>query len=184
MSVLQEMRDLLSPLGLYALDGQSMVDAELYSYAEGLQMAEDALRELEREIRIDTAEDYGLVLREAALGLAQSALPLAERRARLLYHLGDLRQDFTPAGMERALQSMGFSAALCERDTDRSLTLSVQPGLPLQQYAALIAAADRLLPAHLQYTLSVSAPDWDDYDGYGYTFGEYDALDFRWDLFE
>ena len=54
--------------GLYDITAKSNIGAELLAYAEGLDPVFDMLEMMERELFIDTAENFGIAERERFVG--------------------------------------------------------------------------------------------------------------------
>ena len=55
MNPLDSMSGKLKFIGLYSLNGSTLIDAELEAYAVGLNLIADSLAELENEVFIQTA---------------------------------------------------------------------------------------------------------------------------------
>lgn len=146
------MRSRLSSTGLYTVDGTTLVDAELAAYAAGFQMVLDAYSELAREAMLQTAEDYGITMREALVGYSLPHLQMATRRQLLLDRLAMSSNAYTVGDLERALRSVGVVAAITERPEERSITVTVTNVSQVQPktQAAVKARAELFLPAHLR----------------------------------
>ena len=101
MTALESMRLKLKAIQIYALTGTTAVDYELKAYAAGLNLAYDALTELENESFTATASDYGLTSRENQFGINGQGT-VEERRAAILKLGAITPNDFTRSGMERS----------------------------------------------------------------------------------
>lgn len=156
--VLDVMGRRLRETGLYTVDGTTLVDAELQAYAAGFQPVMEAYEELERELSIRTATDYGLTLREALVGQWAPHLSVAERRRMLLARLSIGSNDHTVPALERALDSVGIIAQIKENPAEDSITVVVTDVSRLQNPTAemIQSLAGQFLPAHLliEYDLS------------------------------
>ena len=60
MFVLEQMKDMLYPLGIYSLDDNSLVTCELKVYADEFEKLHERLNTLLSECFISTALSYGL----------------------------------------------------------------------------------------------------------------------------
>ena len=60
MNSFESMKTKLEGTGLYDITAKSNIGAELLAYAEGLDSVFDMLEMMERELFIDTAEDFGI----------------------------------------------------------------------------------------------------------------------------
>lgn len=152
------MQSRLRETGLYTVDGNTLVDAELKAYAAGLQIVMDAYERLEKETMVQTAEDYGLVLREALVGQAFPQLELAMRRQMLVQHLAIDPNGYSISALEAALDCIGITAQLqevVETETLHVIVLDVSR-LRDQTEEAVKALAEKFLPAHLLITYDFS----------------------------
>ena len=84
MSGAQYLRQLLSPLGVYDLEGPFQ-NGELEALGAALDQAEDALDELHRESCLATARDWGLERTAALFRRRPVAATPAPHRRRQLY---------------------------------------------------------------------------------------------------
>ena len=108
MRAYESMVQKLRPLGIYRLAEGTVLDSELKAYAEGLDPLLERLEEMERESFIPTAEGYGLHERERFIDRERTALPVAERRQKLISDelLGST--DATAAGFRQYLIDCGL----------------------------------------------------------------------------
>ncbi len=149
--VLAVMRSRLAATGLYTADGTTLVDSELSAYAAGFQLVLDDYTELAREAMVQTAETYGITLREAVLGLALPHLTMETRRELLLARLAVGCNDCNVEAVERALQSVGVTAEITEQPEEGAITVTVTGASQVQPrtQAALKERMALFLPAHL-----------------------------------
>lgn len=156
--VLAVMRKRLRETGLYKLDGTTKVDAELKAYTAGFQAVMNAYEKLAGELAVQTAETFGLTLREGLIGLSLSHLPLAQRRAQLLQNLAVSGNDYTVEAIEKALDAAGITARITERPEDNAITVTVtdisRTGAEERSVVETLAAL--YLPAHLHITYDFS----------------------------
>ena len=176
------MRALLRPLGLYRLDGATLVDAELAAYGAGFALVEQELAELERESLIQTAEGYGLALREQAMELLlRPDAGLKKRRDLLLYRLAVAPTDYTRIGMYGSLLAAGLNAILVEDKVQQRLRI-IENGFTgsYEDMDAIQEDVRKMLPAHLEADFDIGSLSWDQFDAADPTFDEFDAKDATW----
>ena len=181
MKALESMRLKLMEIQIYALTGTSAVDWELQSYAAGLDLAYDALTELENESFAATASDYGLTNRENQFGISGQGT-LEERRAAILKLGAITPNDFTRSGMERALNVVGLNTDICENTAEKKLYVNCL-GETRDDTArkSALKVAKLFLPAHLNAELDFRSISWNNIDQTDDTFDTRDGLDLTWD---
>ena len=84
MSSYDNMTAAMRAVGVYSLNGQSIVDMELMSYAKELDCVTNVIDRTIRESIIMTAADEGLEFYEKAFGSPYSTNTLSERREMLI----------------------------------------------------------------------------------------------------
>lgn len=156
--VLAAMESCLRKTGIYKLDGTTLVDAELAAYGAGFQFILDDYQILAKEIAVQTAESFGLTMREALIEQSFSHLPLEKRREQLLQNLAVGNDDYTVSAMEQQLDSLGITAHITERTADNAITVTVTDisRLAVQSRSVVQALAKIYLPAHLYVTYDFS----------------------------
>ena len=83
MNSFGSMKTKLESTGLYKITDSSNIKAELSAYADGLNAVFDTLEMMEKELFIDTAEDFGITERERFVGKVRDEYSLEKRRNRL-----------------------------------------------------------------------------------------------------
>lgn len=154
MSGAQYLRQLLSPLGVYDLEGPFQ-NGELEALGAALDQAEDALDELHRESCLATARDWGLE-RTAALfrrrPVAATPKAMREALAALLRIGGD---SFTLDAINDTISGCGVNALV--RETGEAGTVEVSfpkvPGIPpgfdeIQKIVEDILYGDNVIEKH------------------------------------
>jgi hypothetical protein len=122
MDVYQNLKKQLQPTELYALSGDTLVDFELQSYAEGLGPAYDSLGELQAERFVATASDYGLEAMEQVYGLS-SSVDLAQRR-NSIFTLGAVTPNsVTGTDLEKTLSAFGLTVQIEENISVKKITV-------------------------------------------------------------
>jgi hypothetical protein len=183
MRALESMRKKLQATGLYTLAENSAVDCELQAYAQALDMAQDALAELERESFVVTASGYGLSMREAQYEIMGSGTT-EERRAAIL-KLGSVTpNDFTKTAMKRILEIAGLEAEICENTAENRLYVNCLGNTDEAAQGKARKIANMFLPAHLDAELDFRSISWNNIDGKDDPFEAWDNLDLTWDAID
>lgn len=184
MNALESMVSKLKVTGIYTLGGDSVVDYELQAYAAGLNMAIDALAQLENESFIATASDYGISNRESQFHVAAYG-SADDRRTALLKRGAITPNNFTKGDMERALTMAGLNAEICENTAAQKLyvnCLSETADNAAMQSALRIAKL--FLPAHLNAELDFRSISWNNIDNLDECFNTKDSLGYTWDAID
>lgn len=149
MDAYDSMKARLLETGLYRLDGSTLADCELQSYAAGLDPVYGALRELQKESFVETAEGYGLENREKIFGLASPGGTEARRKAVLA--MGAVLPDgFTKKGMEESLAGLGLNVSIEELSGERKLAVRFL-SMPECGETEALKKLEIFMPAHLPY---------------------------------
>ncbi len=179
---LTDMIRLLRPLGLYSLEGGTLVDAELAAYGAGFALVEAQLGALERECFLQTAEDYGLSLREAAMQLfLRPQNTVEKRRELLLYRLAVAPNDYNFAGMTGSVRAAGLNAQIVEDIANERIRI-VEDGYigNFEDMDAVKEEVRRMLPAHLEADFEIGTLTWDIFDAADLTWTSFEAKDATW----
>lgn len=171
----------LRPLNLYSLNGNTLVDAELKAYAKGLDILASKLDTLQREIFINTAQTFGLALRERLFGRIKSSVSAANRREMLNYRNSITANDFTKEDIKNAMTACGLNTCIQENFDGESIyirCLSLIDNFSTKSEA--IAAAQEFLPAHLNAEFDFRDLTWDYIDSLEESFNEFEAKNLTW----
>lgn len=181
MSPLESMKKELRATGLYALSGATLVDAELASYAAGLQPVSDAIEELQRELFVQTASGYGLSLRERLFLLGAKG-DEAQRRAAVTALGAATPRGFLRESIQKTLCGAGVLCEICEKPEEQTIYLNMGTQADtIQEQTKKIETAKRFLPAHLGAELDFRSISWNNIDQAGGTFDTWDAKGLSWD---
>lgn len=181
MSPLESMKKELRATGLYALSGATLVDAELASYAAGLQPVSDAIEELQRELFVQTASGYGLSLRERLFLLGAEG-DEAQRRAAVTALGAATPRGFLRESIQKTLCGAGVLCEICEKPEEQTVYLNMGTQADTtQEQTQKIETAKRFLPAHLGAELDFRSISWNNIDQAGGTFDTWDAKGLSWD---
>lgn len=171
----------LRPLNLYSLTGETLVDAELKAYAKGLDILQTKLDTLEREIFINTAQTFGLALRERLFGRVKNSVSLENRRNMLNFRDSITANYFTKNDIQNALAACGLNTQITEYfDGERIYIRCLSLLDNFSSKSEAIAAAQEFLPAHLQSEFDFRNLPWDYIDSLEETFDEFESKNLTW----
>lgn len=186
MSITKNLYDALTPLRLYALGSDSLIDRELTVYGEALSQVERQLQEIVAQIFVQTATDRDLARHEKLVGLVgREEAPLQTRRDLVLYRLGVADQDYTVGGITGSIRTAGMVAQLDEDAARERVT--VRCSQLLDQTVNLDWLKENLvamLPAHLEMELDIGLMTWDMFDAGPVTWDKWDATGMTWTEFD
>ena len=180
MNSVRRLPALLSPLRIYALGQNSLIDKELEAYGAGFSLLEEQLSRLEQDILPQTATSQGLDAHEMAVGLPKRSASTGERRALLLARK---QRPFLPTP-EGALELLKAAGLLDPEIYEGDGVLYLAASGVVQGLDADIAwqLALESLPAHLAVETNPQGHDWESLDQLEVTWNALDALDKSWTL--
>lgn len=182
MSSLNSMRQKLKPLGFYNLNDNSLISAELSTYATVLDEIEYLLDEVERECFIATAESYGLSEREKMLGAEQKSQTIENRRDNLLYRYSISSNSFNKDSIYKVLSVAGINGYILEVPNENILYINcLSLNNSNADKKAIIESVKEFLPAHLDCIFDFRNLQWDTIDNNDNTFDTIDSKDLTWD---
>jgi hypothetical protein len=150
MSYADSLKELLRPLGVYALEnglGAGLLSAE----GTALDGCSEALDCVEREMFLATAEGDGLDAVEALLTHRPVANSVSQRREALAALLRVGGDSFTLPAINDNLTGCGLNAVAKESDTPETVEVRFPevPGIP-DGFAQMQKIIEDILPCHLQ----------------------------------
>ena len=151
MSEFQKMRKTLSATGLYDISQGNLIYAELKAYAEGLDMAFDELDEILRECFAETAESYGLTLRENWLKRYNPDRTLESRRNAVIKALSVCQTDYTYSGMRKIRDSFNLHGDFHAYTSPLKVTFECTDTLTNTQKNMLAKQMKRFMPCWLDF---------------------------------
>lgn len=180
MTSYDTMASALRETGLYALSGETLVDAELAAYAAALDVLYERLEALQKDSFLCTAGEEGLSRWEALFGL-QIQGSLEERRKALL-QCGAVHNNSNTCGdFLKLLESVGIEATILEDPSGQRLCFNCTGLESTEARANAVAYLERFLPAHLNVILDFRDLSWNTIDHAEKTFDEWDAGNSTWD---
>lgn len=153
MKHLEQLVELLRPLGVYDLREGRVNREELECYGRRLDRGEEELETTAREMALMTAEDFGLEQVEALLPYRPASPTVELRRAALAALLRIGGDSFTPAAINDTLAGCGVNARA--EETARPGYVEIYfpdvAGIP-EEFDRLRAIIEEILPCHLEVT--------------------------------
>lgn len=157
MQSLQRMRDHLKTTGLYQLDTNSLVAAEMAAYASVLDALFEQLDQLLKECFFDEVESPRGEIFEELFGLPATKFPLDEQKrderrrkiAMMKQRLAVKNNDFSAQGIKKLIETGGMTVSFQEDFAQKTITVTV---LEDRDYCELIEDKRgfiiRSLPCH------------------------------------
>ncbi len=184
-TILSSLQSKLKPIGIYKLNGNTLVNAELSAYAQGLKILNDKLETLENESFIVTASDYGLSFRETLFGRVKSNRTVEERRDMLIYRGSINSNDFTRESIERALIAIGIKGAVSENVDGNNVYINCLDILDsFSSESDIIQRAQEFLPAHLNEIFDFRVLSWNYIDSKDISFDNMDSYERTWSFID
>ena len=186
MNSKQRLYRLLSPLKLYSLRGNTLVDAELASYLAVMQIVEQKLRQLYSGLFVALADGQQLKRWERMVGIPiKENVSLEERRRMVLERLSVTPQDFTKEGLQKALASAGIQVEIQELPQEGKIRI-ISKGITGGHFTLdeVKQAINRFLPSHLTTEFDIGSLTWEMFDQKDYTFAQWDGKGATWEYFD
>ena len=184
MSHADYLRELLRPLRVYELEGTAN-GGELEALGAALDGAGAALEEVQREMLLSTAEDWGLEAIEALL-VRKPVAPSLERRREALAALLRIGGDsFTLAAINDNLKGCGLNAVASETEEPGVVEVRFPdvPGIP-DGFEEMRAILEDILPTHLDIQYVFWYITWAMMEERFDTWGDIEALSPTWEELE
>lgn len=178
------LRALLSPLGVYRLDRDSLSGAELYALGKELDALSDRLDEVERESVTATAEGEGLRRREALFLRRPAATTPEERRAAIAALLQIDGDSLTPEAIDRTIRGCGIRARAIELGTNQIRVIFPEVvGIP-SEFDQIEKIVMDILPCHLGVEFYFRFLTWEECEEAEYTWAFVEEQEYDWDGFQ
>ena len=180
MSYARYLKDMLEPMGVYRLEN-SLNGAELESAGAALDGVDQVLEEVEREMLLLTAEDWGLSAVEALLRRRPAAPTLEQRREALAALLRIGGDSFTLEAINDTLRGCGLQAVASETGTPGYMEVRFPdvPGIP-DGIETMQAIIEEILPAHVGITYVYWFSTWAELEEQLETWGDIEELGLTW----
>lgn len=156
----QNLRDLLSPLGVYHWEG-SFQWGELQSEGEALDQVAAELAWIQREMNLTTAQAEGLTGLQALLACYAGSQEPEDLRVALAALLRVGSDSFTLAAVNDAVRGCGIPALVEETSSPQRLTVSFPAtgGVPAG-FEEMQRIIEDLLPCHVQVDYAFKYLTW------------------------
>ena len=184
MSHADYLRALLRPLRVYELEGTAN-GGELEALGAALDGAGAALEEIQREMLVSTAEDWGLEAIESLLARRPVAPSLDRRREALAALLRIGGDSFTLAAINDNLKGCGLNAVASETGEPGVVEVRFPdvPGIP-DGFDELKKILEDILPSHLDIQYVFWYITWALMEERFDTWGDIEAISPTWEELE
>lgn len=146
MSEFENMKNILEATGLYRVDDDSIIAAELKAYAAALDLCFTELDELFREGFAASAESYGLHYWEKIMHHLVLSGNTQNRRNALLSAMSIGVNDYTLTGMQKVLDSFQVHGTLTYSDSEMKVTFRCSDALTETQKSLLQQQMAKMMP--------------------------------------
>lgn len=177
--VYETLKRSLEPIGLYREDAE-VSDRELQVFAEEIERLYTELDGMFRERFIGTAENVGLRVYEELFGPSREGESVQKRRELLLLRMNLGESDFTPAGIRRALDSLGLEYQISEFPALGRLNITATADYSKAEQAFILREIGKIIPAHLEFQMTFNTLTWADIDALELSFSQSDQNDLTW----
>ena len=178
------LRALLSPLGVYRLDRDSLSGAEIRALGRALDGVSGRLDVVERESVTATAEDEGLRRREALFLRRPAATTAQQRRAAIAALLQIDGDSLTPGAIDRTIRGCGIRARAIEMGTNKvRVVFPETAGIP-PEFEQIEKIVMDILPCHLDVEFYFRYLTWEECEQAGYTWEFVEAQEYDWNGFQ
>ena len=182
MTSFDSMKNKLNSLGVYNITQGSNIYNELKSYAVALDEHRNFLDEILRENFISTAETYGIEKREEMVGNKKDVYALDKRREMLIFRNSLGIKDFTLAGVDKLLTSLGISDyQITERYNYQHFVIHIGGDYNDVEQEWIRKQINLILPAHLRIYVYFMSISWSYIDYKGFTFQYMDNKNYTWE---
>ena len=185
MTVMQSFAGKLAPLNVYDISEGSNIYAELCAYAFALDIHRENIDAALRECFISTSESFGLEIREKVFGNLRNNYSASERRDMLKLRRGFGDKDFTRAGLDKFLKSLGLSVyQIAESPGSYTITVTIYDALSETDAKWIENQIKLIMPAHLNAYVYNGGTSFNEIDGDDLTFDGFEALDKTWNALD
>ena len=143
------LRQMLSPLGVYALWEGSVSEGAIHALGTALDSVMKKLELTERESLTATAEEDGLRWREELFAKRPAAIRAEDRRAAIAALMQIDGDSLTPEAINRTLRGCGIRAEALEMDTGHLRVIFPEVGGVPEEFEEVKSIILDILPCHL-----------------------------------
>lgn len=181
MTSLVSMIKKLEPLGVYNMQSGFIIRCELQAYAAALDEHRNNIEKTLEECFINTADDYGIELREKMIGSLRSNYSLNKRREMLLMRNSFGENDFTADALGNFIRSLGVNEYdIVENPSGNIISVTLGGSFSDVETAWIIRQIKNFLPAHLESYVYPAGKTWHQFQLSDKTFLQLDTDDLTW----
>lgn len=184
MSYAAYLRDLLRPIGIYALEEGTLSGAEVEALGDAFDQVEAQAETAQRESILATAEDQGLSRREA-LFARRPAAPTTELRRAAIAALMQIGADsFSPEAINSAITGCGIRAQALEMGEGHiRIIFPDVAGVP-EDFEQIQKIILDIIPCHLETEFYFRYLTWAECEAAGWTWERVESAGHTWHSFE
>ena len=174
MTTLQSLAKKLEPLGVYDISEGTNIYDELSAYAYALDKHRTNMKTALRECFISTSESYGIEIREKVFGNVREDYTLSQRREMLKLRRGFGGGDFTPAGFDKFMSSLGVgNYNLLETHVSYEVTVTLNNTFSNTDARWIENQIKLIMPAHLLIYVYYGGRTFSQIDGDNLTYSDF-----------
>lgn len=161
----EQMKNMLLPLGIYTVENGSAVYSELCAYAVGINLVKAQIESLKKEGFVQTAETFGLSLRENMLEI--TPLSTTQQRRQAIKHcLSLVRGQWIKSETDSVVQGFTFGVSIVETFASSRLTLTFadSANATRENLSTVLKATRKTLPAQLEVFSNIAQQSFDTMD--------------------
>lgn len=180
MSYQGYIEEMLRPLRMYDSGGKFQ-QGEIIAFGESLDVVSDLLEDIEKEMCLLTAEDWGMEQISQLFVMRPTSTTEAERKEALLALLRIGGDSFTVDALNTTLAGCGTLAHVAEREEVGMVDISFPniPGIP-SGFSNISSILENILPAHLGVNYVFWYITWAFFESMIADFDALDGLDMSW----
>ncbi|NCC87424.1 MAG: DUF2313 domain-containing protein [Clostridia bacterium] len=182
---LDQLKSMLSPLGIYNTDSSTTLNAELCAYACGINLVKAQTQKLLEEGFVQTAQDFGLELREDMLAISPNQT-LELRREEIVEKLSTVSGQWSLPKVKSEIEQTGFDGSILENFEEQRLTIGFTSPetATLEDLSTVYKTIRPIMPAHLEVRSNIEPISWDVFDTLDENFAYFDKLALSFDSVE
>ncbi len=182
---LNQLESILSPLGIYKIEDNSIIKAELVAYAYGIDLVKEQIQKTLEEGFIQTSQDFGLSLREELMKIEPEG-SIDQRREKIIKRNCVIRGEWNPKRINEILEETKLDVSLVEDFKKRRviITFASQKDATIENLSKVLNAIKGEIPAHLEIRSNIKPITWNDIDEANKQFLYLDRLELTFDSLE
>lgn len=155
MDIYNRLIDILCSFKVYNKDN-IYLQGEVYAFAKGLEIIADRLEQMEKECFVQTAEEYGLSVKEKYFDSIQRSENVEDRRELLLSILSVDETDFNMDGMKKFMSQFPVTTTITEFSTSSMINISLKKNDWIDENFDFVkSCVEDFFPSHLEHHLQI-----------------------------